>query len=113
MTETKTELGACIMGASTEKPCPYAATVELPGRLSPGVGMCAFHAATRPLWDEVDDLNMALHLLDAYLKGARKHSSGTLVTALERIRTDFTERLELTEKAMDDLRAAEYKLMRS
>jgi len=114
MTEnTKTEPKLCIMGRAMPNPCPFPATEALPHRF-PGdeAHLCAFHAATEPLVDESNELAVSLDLVRAYLKGARKHDSGPLVTVLERAEADFSGRLELIEKALEDLEAAEFKLMR-
>ncbi len=80
--------------------------------------LCGFHAATEPLVDEVNELGVALEKLRAYLEDARESSAETggneqLVTALERIRADFSGRLERAERVLNDLEAAERNLMRS
>jgi hypothetical protein len=114
MTETKKDLGACITGGSTDAPCPYPATVELPHKFPDGVGLCAFHAATEPLVNEVNELGVVVELLRGYLKHACEYVAAEgLVEALEYIEADFSGRLELAEKVCEDLHAAEMALMRS
>lgn len=104
----------CIMGRSTDAPCPYPATESLPHRFGGDEAhLCVFHAATEPLVDEVNELGVSLDLVRTYLKDARDHPDARpLVRALERAEADFSERLELVEKVLDDLNAAEHRLMR-
>lgn len=114
MMEQREATGTCIMGSSTESPCTYPATEPI----GPGVGdtpkLCAYHAATGPLIMEADDMGVCLHLVRGYLKGARKHAAAVeLVEALERLEADYARRQALADKVLDDLEAAEYKLMRS
>jgi hypothetical protein len=102
------------MGRSLPDPCPYPATVPLP-RWFDGdkLQLCAYHAATEPLVDESEELNVSLELVRAYLKGARRHgSAGPLVTILERAEADFEEREAAVDKVLADLKAAELALMR-
>lgn len=114
MTETRTDLGICGMGSKTEHPCPFPATVELPHKFGDGYGLYAYHAATEPLVDEANELGAALEMIEAYLKDAREYTAAwRLVEALERIEADFSARMELAEKVLKDLEAAEFKLMRS
>jgi hypothetical protein len=104
----------CIMGRSLPDPCPYPATVPLQHRLGgDDLRLCAYHAATEPLVDESEELNVSLELVRAYLKGARRHgAAGPLVTILERAEADFSERGAVVDKVLADLKAAEYALMR-
>lgn len=113
ITENKAEPKLCIMGSSMPSPCPFPATEALPHHF-PGdeAHLCAFHAATEPLAGELDELNLSLELLRAYLKGARRHAVTPLVTILERAEADFSERLGVIEKTLKDLKAAEYVLIR-
>ena len=105
--------GACIMGAQTEHPCPYPATEPVPGWDTEAPMLCAFHAATEPLVDEVNDLGVALEKLAAYLEDAREtEGNEQLIRGLERIAEDFSGRLEIAERVLSDLEAAEHKLMR-
>jgi hypothetical protein len=108
------EAALCIMGRSLPDPCPYPATVPLPHRLGgDDLRLCAYHAATEPLVDESEELNVSLELVRAYLKGARRHgAAGPLVTILERAEADFSEREAVVDKVLADLKAAEYALMR-
>ncbi len=104
----------CVVGRSSERPCPYPATESLPYRF-PGDGphLCAFHAATEPLIEESNELSVSLNLVQGYLKGARRHpAAAPLVKALERIEADLSEREELVDKVLEDLRASERELMR-
>ncbi len=111
----KTELDKlCIVGQSTDSGCIYPATESLPHRFGRQgePHMCAYHAALDPLWDDVNEMNLSLVLVRAYLKGARHHpGAGPLVTALERIEADFAERVGVVHKVLDDLREAERKLL--
>ena len=122
MTENATEQELCIVGASTDSPCPFPATVALPHRRLPEGEdrLCAYHAATEPLVEESNEFGVCLELVRAYLKGARRHrAAGPLVEVLERAEADFSgaeadfsERHALAEKVLNDLRAAERRLMR-
>ncbi len=115
MTEQTTERAACMMGRSTPNPCPFPATEALPHRF-PGQEphLCAFHAATEPLVDEQNELAVALELVTRYLEDARGYGAAApLVALLERAEADFSARLALAEKVLDDLQAAEHKLMRA
>ncbi len=110
----KTEQKLCIMGSAMPNPCPFPATEALPHRF-PGdePHLCAFHAATEPLVEEVNELGVSLELVQAYLKAARRHPTAEpLVVVLERAEAEFSERLELVDKTLKDLEAAEFKLMR-
>jgi hypothetical protein len=109
MMQNATEQKLCIMGASTDSPCPFPASVALPHRLPEGEErLCAYHAATEPLVDESNEIGVCLELVRAYLKGARRHhAAGPLVEVLERAEADFSERHALAEKVLNDLRAAE------
>ncbi len=105
MTETKAEQGFCIMGSSTPNPCPFPATEALPHRF-PGdeAHLCAFHAATEPLVDEQTEAAVALELVTGYLEDARGYGAAApLVALLERAEADFSARLALAEKVLDDL----------
>jgi len=114
MTETREATGTCIMGASTERPCRYPATEALRQWRDSAPKLCAFHAATEPLVGEAEDMAICLDLVRKYLKGARKHSAAApLVEALERLETDYAVRLERASGVLDDLKAAEFKLMRA
>lgn len=116
MTETtKTEQKLCMMGRKTPNPCPFPATEPLQ-RLSFGddeARLCAYHAATEPLVDESNEFGVSLELVRVYLKGARRQPcAGPLVAVLERAEADFSERVGIVDKVLEDLKAAEYKLMR-
>lgn len=114
MTEHATELKACLVGRSTDRPCLFPAT-EVPSYLLPEgeMQMCAFHAAMEPLVEESNEFGVCLELLWDYLKGARSHyAAGPLVEVLERVEADFACRHALAEKVLNDLLAAESKLMR-
>ncbi len=116
MTEsTTTEQELCIVGGATDSPCPFPATVALPHRRLPEGEdrLCAYHAATEPLAAASNQMVVCLELVQAYLKGARRqHTAGPLVEVLERAEADFSERHALAEKVLNDLRAAERRLMR-
>ena len=105
--------GTCIMGAATESPCTYPAAEPLPRWVDEVPRLCAFHAAQEPLVDEVNELGVALEMLEAHLSDARDSGgeTGKLVTALERTCADFSGRLEIAERVLEDLRAAEHTLM--
>lgn len=110
MTETRTDLGTCGMGSKTAHPCRFPATVEMHDGY---YAICAYHAASEPLVDEVNEMGVALEKLEAYLADARETGRDErLVTALERIKADFSGRMELAEKVLDALDAAEHQLMR-
>ena len=112
MTETTT--AKCIMGASTDTPCPFPATEPVARWEDRTAYLCAFHAATEPLVEEQDEMGVSLELVRAYLKGARNHPDAVpLVEALERVEADFLARQERVGKVLEDLEAAEFKLMRS
>ncbi len=113
MVETEQRLG--LMGRSTPSPCPFPATEALLHRFTgeEEAHLCRFHAAIEPLVDESNRLGVSLELVRAYLKGARRYpAAGPLVVALERAEADFSERERVVDKALDDLREAEFKLMR-
>ena len=114
MTENATELKRCIVAGGTGSPCPFPATHALPHRLPEGEEqLCAYRAATEPLVEESNGIGVCLELVQAYLKGARRHAdTGRLVEALERVEADFSERHALAEKVLRDLRAAERRLTR-
>ena len=116
MTEqtTTSTVKRCIMGASTDTPCPFPATEPVPHWEDRTAYLCAFHAATDPLVEESDEMGVSLELVRAYLKGARNHpAAAPLVEALERVEADFLARQERVGKVLEDLEAAEFKLMRS
>ena len=113
MTETKTDVGQCIMGRGMEKPCPFPATVRLPRHLfTEAAGICAFHAATEPLAHEQNELGLALEKIEGYLEEAREDDNVLLVGALEHLQADFERRMELADKVLGDLNAAEWSLIR-
>ena len=112
MTETTT--AKCIMGASTDTPCPFPATEPVARWEDRTAYLCAFHAATEPLVGEQDEMGVCVSLVRAYLKGAGNHpAAAPLVDALERVEADFLARQERVGKVLEDLEAAEFKLMRS
>ena len=117
VTEDRTEAappeGRCNVGSATASPCRFPATVALPDRL-PGAGphMCAFHAATEPLVDEQNEAAGALEKAQEYLEDARGYHAPALIALLERAEEDFSARLALANKVLDDLTAAEHALMR-
>jgi hypothetical protein len=115
MTENTVETKLCLLGRSTESPCPFPAT-EAPSYMLPEgePQLCAYHAAQEPLAEESNELGVCLELVRAYLEGARDQSgAGPLIEVLERAEADFSERHALAEKVLKDLREAERKLMRS
>jgi hypothetical protein len=113
MTENATETKLCIVGGSTESPCPFPASVALPHMLPEGEWFCAYHAATQPLADELDELNVSLELVRELHEGARDYPGASpLMQVLERAEADFSARLAHVEGVLKDLRAAEYRLMR-
>jgi hypothetical protein len=102
----------CIMGAATESPCPRPAIDPVPGWEDETPMLCAFHAAQEPLVDEVNELGVALEKLEAYLNDAREIGAGEqLVRALERIHADFSGRLEIAQRVLEDLDEA-HRIMR-
>jgi hypothetical protein len=114
-TPERTEAAAerCIMGGSTESPCPFPATEPAPWWSEEEPELCAFHAATVPLADESDEIGVCLELVRAHLKGARRHpAAAPLVEALERLEADFSARRERVDKVLEDLVAAERRLFR-
>lgn len=113
MTEIREATGTCIMGASTECPCPYPATEPVPHWSDKAPMLCAFHAATEPLCEEADALALGLELFKDWEASARQHDNEPLLELLERARAEFSVRLERANKVLDDLQAAELKLMRS
>ncbi len=115
MTEIREATGTCIMGASTERPCTYPATEALRGwnEAKAAPVLCAFHAATEPLYTESDALALGLDLFKDWEAEARQHDSAPLLGLLERARAEFSARLERVDKVLEDLEAAEFKLMRS
>jgi len=113
MTEIREATGTCIMGSATEHPCTYPATEPLLARTGGAPTICAFHAATEPLTVELEEMDVSASLVRGYLKGARRHPAAPLVEALERLEADFAARFERVEKVLQDLEAAEFKLMRS
>jgi hypothetical protein len=114
MTENAAELELCLMGRSTENPCPFPATEALPDRLSgDGPHLCAYHAAQEPLVEESNTFGVCLELVRVYLKGARRQAQAEpLVEVLERAEADFAERYAVAGKVLEDLRTAEGNLMR-
>jgi hypothetical protein len=107
------EAGTCIMGGSTEHPCTYPATAPIRRWNDGAPVLCAYHAATEPLAEESDALNVGLGLFKDWEAEARSHDNEPLLELLERARADFSGRLERVDKVLDDLRAAEFELMRS
>ena len=102
----------CIMGSATDAPCPYPVTDHVP-RLSFGEPhLCAYHAATEPLREEENDLNLALELFKEWQKVADEHSNRPLHDLLLRAQQEFEQRQELISGVLDDLRAAEKRLVR-
>jgi hypothetical protein len=111
MPETITK--KCIMGASTDTPCPYPATEPVPQWEDTSAHLCTFHAATEPLVDESDEIGVCLELVRTYLRGARRHpAAAPLVEALEWIEADYSARRERVGKVLEDLEAAERMLFR-
>ncbi len=113
MMETREATRTCIMGASTECPCPFPATEPVPYWDDEAPMLCAFHAATEPLVKEADALALGLELFKDWEAAARQHDNEPLLELLERARAEFSVRLERANKVLDDLQAAELKLMRS
>ena len=108
MTEQITETKRCHMGRKTDNPCPFVATetVEMYASFEDGPHVCAYHVADNPIHDEIDEYGLALEKLEAYLKGARKNDNRVLVKDLERLETDYRERLDWLKDLSDRLRAA-------
>jgi len=75
--------------------------------------LCAFHAATEPLYAESDDLTLGLDLLKDWEAQARQHHNELLLKLLESARAEFSSRLERANKVLDDLEEAEFKLLRA
>jgi hypothetical protein len=124
MTEIREATGTCIVGASSEEPCPYPATEPMRGWRDGAPMLCVFHAATEPLYAESDGLALGLELFEGWEAEARQHHSQQLLELLERARAEFTARLERARaeftarlerlnKVLEDLEAAESELMRS
>jgi hypothetical protein len=113
MTEIREATGTCIMGRSTEHPCTYPATESIRRWDDGAPVLCAFHAATEPLSEEADALALGLDLFEDWEANARQHDNEPLLELLGRARAEFSGRLERANKVLDDLRAAEFKLMRS
>ncbi len=117
MTEMKmeTERKLCLVGRSMPDPCPFPATHRL-AHLFPGEEgdlLCAYHAATAPLVGESDALGVSVELVRAYLEDARGYpSAGPIVAVLERTEADLQKREAVVDKVLQDLKAAEYTLMR-
>ena len=112
MAEQREATGTCWMGSATESPCTYPATEPIRGLTDGAPALCAYHAATQPLMDEYDHLNLALELLRSYQKGARRHDNTPLIFALEQLEADFRRRLEVVGRVADDLREADTRLFR-
>jgi hypothetical protein len=113
MTEIREAVGACFMGASTERPCPYPATEPIPRFKDEAPMLCAFHAATAPLCEESDALALGLELFEGWEAEARQHHNGPALELLKRAHGEFSARLERVDKVLEDLGAAEFKLLRS
>jgi hypothetical protein len=113
MTEIREATGTCIMGASTERPCSYPATEPIGGRSDGTPMLCAFHAATEGLYRESDSLALALDLFKGWEAEALQHDNGPTRELLARGAAEFSARQERVDKVLDDLEAAEFKLMRS
>jgi len=75
--------------------------------------LCAFHASTEPLYRESDALALALELLEGWEAVAREHDNGPTLELLARGASEFSARKEHVDKVLDDLEAAEAKLIRS
>ncbi len=108
------EAERCVMGASTDTPCPFPATEPLPHhRAADAPNLCAFHAATEPLVEEESDLHMALdELLPEWQKRADELANRPLHDVLWRAQEELEQRLALIEGALEDLAAAERRLFR-
>ncbi len=100
----------CIMGADTDAPCPYPATEPMLRWSDETPRLCAYHAATEPLVEEYDDLNLALELFKEWEETAREHANRPLLDVLMRARLEFEQRRELVDGVLEDLAAADKRL---
>ena len=113
-TTTEAQGARCRMGSKMPKPCPFPATESHPDD-SPDNGptLCAFHAALMPLSAEADWLGVSLELTRTYLKAVRRQPAALqLEEVLEHAEADFERRVELILGTINDLKAAEYELIR-
>ena len=108
MTETLTK--KCIMGASTESPCPYPATEPVFRWSDTTAHLCAYHAATEPLVKEYDDLALALELLKEWEEAANEYGNRPLLEVVFRARRELNQRRELVAGVVEALEAADKKL---
>ena len=113
MTEIRQATEACIMGSATEQPCTYPATEPMQRSGDDAPKLCAIHASTEALYIESDALALALELLGGWETQAREHDNGPTLELLARGASEFSARKEHVDKVLDDLEAAEVKLMRS
>ena len=87
---------SCTYGSSTENPCPRPGTAARRG--VPEVLLCQVHAALEPLWDEVDDLGLALEKLEELEQYATEWDNQPIKGLVERARVEFAERKEFLER---------------
>lgn len=103
----------CLMGCSTEAPCPFPATERVLGWSDKAPQLCTYHAATEPLVEEESDLRMALEeLLPGWEKRADELGNRPLHDLLFRARQELEQRLALVSGVLEDLEAAERRLFR-
>lgn len=88
----------CTWASATENPCSRPGTVEQPDRLPAGVKLCEVHAAIIPLWDDVNDLGLALEKLEELEEYAEESGNRPLLGLMERARAEFSERLQFLEE---------------
>ena len=114
MTEqtTTSTVKRCIMGSASDAPCPYPVIDHVPRSSLEEPHLCAYHAATEPLREEENDLNLALELFEEWQKVADHHGNRPLHDLLLRAQQEFEQRQALVEGVLDDLRAAEKRLRR-
>ena len=101
-----TELKLCFVGASTDHPCRWPATVET-DRFPEGHKVCRFHAADMALWGEVDSLNLAVALIeDEFEPRARQYGNGPLLKLFEWAKVDYSERADLLDRHLREAEVA-------
>jgi hypothetical protein len=86
------DLGTCIMGGSTDQPCPSPAVARWRG----GSPLCEEHYREAVVQEESDELTLSLDLLEAFVYEVRGHSLQVLEENLERLQVGFQERLSDT-----------------
>ena len=74
--------------------------------------LCAYHAATEPLVEEENDLNLALELFAEWEKVANGQGNRPLHGLLLRARKEFEQRLAFVEGLLEGLEVADRTLFR-